>query len=208
MKLSHLLQIREDSTQEHELLAVLRAAVKEIPDDMDFDFRNESIDYPKDLFMDGHSTLFNSHGKCLAEPQEILDHAKDEKLKMFAGGYDPDYEEMFICAKSPEIVIKKLDGSNFSVTFRQKKYEMTKTELQKVIDGFDATFIEYERIKDRKDPSDDFDEEAPRWATRAARQRRRSLEYDGYERELDETDFNFQKSKLVGSFVYLNLYHS
>jgi hypothetical protein len=211
MKLSHLLQINEAPAQQHELTAMLHAAVKEIPDDIYFDFKNAAVDYPKEFFMDGNSSLFDSHGKCMAEPQEILDYAKNEKLKMLVGGYDPEYEEMFICQKSPELVIKRLDDYNFTVTFRQKKFNMSRAELQKVIDAFDVGLAEYERIKDRKDPADDFDEDAPRWATRAAldhARRRRQVEDDGYERDLDETDFNFTKSKLAGSFVYLNLYHT
>lgn len=206
MKISQLLSITENTAQEHELLTMLRRAVKQIPNDIDYDFKEGSVAYPKGSFFDGNSTLFDGHGKCLADESDILDHAEQEKLQLLVGGFDIDYENFFVSLNKPEILIKRsTTPGNFTVTYEGKRFDFEKAELQKLISDFHNKVTTYNRITGRKETTTDDDDEAPSWYRR---QRHRRPEDDGYERDLDESDFDFAAVELWGGFMYNNLSHS
>ena len=212
MKLSHLLnsaRISEETQEEHSLMSKLLAAAKEIPDSIDNDFENACPEYPKDFFMNHKNGLFNNTGKCLADQTDILNYAENEKVRLLVAGYDGmGYEELFICTKSPEMLVKKsATPGNFAITFRGSRFDMPAKELQSVLDSFSDTCVaKYDRIHERKERDEGFDEDTPRWAIRQHQNRWRNGD-DGYEPELDEDDFTFTDVSLYGAFVYQDLHH-
>ena len=212
MKLTSLLPIKEDVAvqQEHALLTLLKNAGKEIQEDIDYDFREGTMDYHHGLLMDGKSTLFDDHGRCLAETSEILDYVENEKVILLVAGYDGNWEQAYIVPTSAEMVVKKsTNPGKYAVSFRGMKFDFTREEAEKVFADFVNTeLFEYERIGDRIERSwdDNFDEDTPRWAITAARNSWINREDDDYH-ELDENDYNFEKETMYGALIYKDLHH-
>jgi len=211
MKLTSLLSVKEDSPvqQEHALLSILKNAGKEIKADIDYDFSEGVMDYHNGLLMDGNSSLFDDHGRCLAETSEILDHVENEKVILLVAGYDGNWEQAYIVPKSAEMLVRKSnEPGKYSVSFRGMKFDFTREEAEKVFADFvDSVLFEYERIGDRIERSwdDDFDEDTPRWAVAAARRRWADRE-DDYD-DLDESDYKFEKEAMYGALIYKDLHH-
>ena len=211
MKLTSLLSVKEDAPvqQEHALLTLLKNAGKEIQKDIDYDFSDGTMDYHRGLLMDGKSTLFDNHGRCLAEASEIIDHAENEKVILLVAGYDGNWEQAYIVPTSAEMVVRKsTNPGKYTVSFRGMKFDFTREEAEKVFADFvDTELFEYERIADRieRNWDDDFDEDTPRWAVAAARRRWADRE-DDY-RDLDENDYKFEKETMYGALIYKDLHH-
>lgn len=211
MKLISLLSVKEDAPvqQEHALLTILKNAGKEIKADIDYDFGDGTMDYHRGLLMNSNSTLFDGHGRCLADPSAILDHVENEKVILLVAGYDGNWEDAYIVPKSAEMLVKKsTEPGKYSVSFRGMKFDFTREEAEKVFtEFFDTELFEYERIGDRIERSwdDDVDEDTPRWAVAAARRRWANRE-DDYD-ELGENDYKFEKETMYGALIYKDLHH-
>ena len=212
MKLTSLLSVKEDvpAQKEHALLTLLKNAGKEIQKDIDYDFSDGTMDYHHGLLMVGKSTLFDNHGRCLAESSEILDHAENEKVILLAAGYDGNWEQAYIVPTSAEMVVRKSTyPGKYIVSFRGMKFDFTREEAEKVFTDFvDTELFEYERIGDRVEYSwnDNFDEDTPRWSITSARNSWLKNREDDYH-ELGENDYKFEKEAMYGALIYKDLHH-
>ena len=212
MKLNSLLSIKEDAAdqQEHELLSLLKNAGKEVEKELDYNFYDGEMDYPISLRVTGKSTLFNDHGRCLAETSEILDHVKKEKVVLLVAGYDGNWEEAYIVPDRAELIVKKsVNDGKYVILFRNSKFELTRDEAENVFADFvDSKLFEYKRIGDRKERNwdDDFDEDTPRSVYRAAKNR--WMNRDPYDDpDLSEDDYNFEDETMYGALIYKDLHH-
>ena len=211
MKLTSLLSVKEDAPvqQEHALLVLLKNAGKEIEKDLDYDFNDGTMDYYRGLKMDGKTSLFDDHGRCMAETDEILDHAEHEKLVILVAGYDGNWEDAYIVPSNAEMLVRKSPTpGKYSISFRGTKFEFTRDEAEKIFaDYVNTELFEYERIGDRIERSwdDDFDEDTPRSVYRTARRKWMDGDYD--DRDLDESDYKFEKETMYGALIYKDLHH-
>ena len=207
MKLSALLSITEEDAseqqQEHALLTELKKAVKEIEDDIGYDFQSGEMDYHRGQLLDSKSGVFGNHGQCMAEATEILDHVDNEKVTLLVAGFDGNWEDVYIVPTNSEMLVKKSgNAGKYIVKFRSKTYELDRDALEKVFTEFyDSELVEYHRVGDRKERSwdDDYD---------SSYYHRRRREDDGYEPDLTEDDYKFETEHLYGALIYKNLHHS
>ena len=212
MKLSSLFSITEnapETPQEHELFTALVNAVKEVKDDIIYDFDDGTMASKSGNFMGSNSTLMNRFGKCVAEPDEIADAAENEKLTLFVAVYDGTHEEAFIAPTNNEVFIKRSsEQGNFTVKFRGKNYSLQKEELEKLLAEFyDKEIFKYEHIGKQKQRSwdDDLDYED---MSRSTYNRLKSKWADSWDdRELDEDDYEFSEETFYGALVYKNYHH-
>ena len=212
MKLSSLFPIIEnapETPQEHELFTALVNAVKEVEDDITYDFDDGTMASESRNFMGSNSTLMNRFGKCFADPDEIVNAAENEKLVLFVAAYDGMYEEAFIVPTNNEVFIKRSsEQGNFIVKFRGKSYAFQKEELEKLLAEFyDKEILKYQHIGKQKQRSwdDDLDYED---MSRSTYNRLKATYADRWEeRELSEDDYEFSEETFYGALVYKNYHH-
>lgn len=220
MKLEHLIRQtvaeRQDiPVEQHnvmQLASLMVQAITQIPNKISWNYDEDppSVDYIRDLFLDGKSTLFNEDGRCMVEwSDDIYAHMKYEKLELFVGGYDGDYEEFFIEPQENLMVIKRaartIPGEDEHVVVRYSghTFNLSRDDFGKVIKIFSDKSVEYPRPGDKIERGY-WDED---YGRRPARRQHNEYppEYD--EPEPSEDDFKTIKSKLYGALLYKDLHH-
>ena len=204
MKLNNLFETENSPQEEHEFLRMLIQSCKDIPDHIDYDYAREGqIIYPRGKLLNYETGLFRGYGTCIVSySEDIIAHIKNEKVILYPGGFDGDWEDFFVTPDSNYEILLKIasdEPEKIMVTFKGKKFILSEEELIKVFDKFfDTKVAEYRRTDGLSNDQDDEDNYG----------RRRWRSADDYdEPEYDENSYNYKDCTMYGSFVYKNLSH-